>query len=200
MGCPGSLVAATAGWTIGDDLSSGTITGAPVVQIDVDAAAAGRPFPHYWKRSFGSGHASLGLRPDWQAALARAASDFGLGGIRQHGLFDDDMGIVSLAPGSLRLVHNFTKLDVLWDAHVRHGVHPLVELSFVPWALANCSSQAYPHPSLPKCQPNGWVRTGVPGPPRRWSDWHALVKNTVGHAVERYGLAEVQKWSFEVWK
>jgi xylan 1,4-beta-xylosidase len=186
----------------GASKSSGSFSpqSAPAVLVQVDAAAAGRPFAHYWKRSFGSGHASLGLRPDWQAALARAASDYGLAGIRQHGLFDDDMDIASRAPGSQQIVYNFSKLDLLWDAHVKHGVHPVVELSFMPWALANCSSAAYPQPELPGCPPQAWVRTGWTGPPRRWSDWHELVKHTVAHAVARYGLREVQKWSFEVWK
>ena len=170
------------------------------VTVEVDVSAVGRSFPQYWRRSFGSGHASLGLREDWQAALARGAADYGLAGIRQHGIFDDDLAIASLRPGSLEIQYNFSKLDVLWDAHVAHGVHPVVELSFMPSALANCSSHKYPHPDLPACVPNGWVRTGVAGPPRRWSDWHALVKRTVGHAVARYGLSEVRNWSFEVWK
>jgi hypothetical protein len=36
--------------------------------VTVDLAAP-RPFEHYWKKSFGSGHASLTLRPDWQVSI-----------------------------------------------------------------------------------------------------------------------------------
>ncbi|EGB10173.1 hypothetical protein AURANDRAFT_23523 [Aureococcus anophagefferens] len=168
-----------------------------MVRVDVDVHGPTTALEPYWKRSFGSGHAALGLRDDWQAALARGAEAYGLAGIRQHGIFDDDMGVVSLDAAG-EPVYNFTNIDVLWDAHVRNGVAPLVELSFMPLALANCSSAARPS-SLPACVPNGWVRTGVPFPPRRWDDWRDLVAATAAHAVDRYGLEEVQTWRWEVW-
>lgn len=161
------------------------------VRIDVDVTSSSS-FAPYWKRSFGSGHAALGLRPDWQAALARGVRDYGLGGIRQHGIFDDDMDVVKLVDDEP--VFNFTRIDELWDAHVRNGVKPLVELSFMPLALANCSSKVRPS-SLVACPADdGWVRTGAQYPPRRWRDWYDMVRATAAHAVDRYGLEEVQGW------
>ena len=53
--------------------------------------------------------------------------DLGLRGIRQHGIFDDDLGIVT----SYR-TYNFTLVDVLWDRLVDAGLKPVVELSFMP--------------------------------------------------------------------
>ena len=52
-----------------------TPSGPPVaVKVDVDVSAGGAtPFPPYWKRSFGSGHAALTLRADWQAGDCDAA-------------------------------------------------------------------------------------------------------------------------------
>ena len=64
------------------------------VEVEVDLASPTTPFPHYWSRSFGSGHARLSLRKDWQAHLKQAVDDLGLGGVRYHGIFDDDMGPV----------------------------------------------------------------------------------------------------------
>ena len=61
------------------------------IRLD-EASFATTPLPHTWKRSFGSGHAALGLRSDWLAQLKQARDDLGLQGVRQHGLFDDDMG------------------------------------------------------------------------------------------------------------
>ena len=175
------------------------IAAAEVVEVTVDPRAS-TPFEPYWKRSFGSGHAALGLRPDWQAALARAVKDYGLAGIRQHGIFDDDMNVVRLGgKDNATLVFNWTSVDTLWDAHVLLGVKPLVELGFMPYVLANCSSAVAPHPELPECLPNAWVRTGIPWMPRRWGDWHQLVAAAVAHAVARYGLGEVRQWHFEVW-
>ena len=53
------------------------------VEVQVDLASpASTPFPHYWASTFGSGHARLSLRPDWQAHLKQAVSDLGLGGVR----------------------------------------------------------------------------------------------------------------------
>lgn len=74
------------------------------VTINLDASGAGAgvgstksspsPFPHIWKKTFGSGHAALGLRADWVVQLKQARDELGLQGVRQHGLFDDDMGPV----------------------------------------------------------------------------------------------------------
>ena len=62
--------------------------------VRVDLSGAPAPLPHTWKRIFGSGHAALGLRPDYQAQLTQARDELGLQGVRAHGLFDDDMGPV----------------------------------------------------------------------------------------------------------
>ena len=64
------------------------------MSVTVDARSSGKPFTHVWKRSFGSGHAAVGLRDDWQSALKRATAELGLRGVRQHGLLDDDIGVV----------------------------------------------------------------------------------------------------------
>jgi len=56
------------------------------VAVDARSPRSYKPFAHYWKRSFGSGHAALSLRPDWQDHLKRAVEDLGLGGVRYHGV------------------------------------------------------------------------------------------------------------------
>lgn len=61
-------------------------TASAMVRIDVDVDGPTTALEPFWKRSFGSGHAALGLRDDWQAALARGAEAYGLAGIRQHGM------------------------------------------------------------------------------------------------------------------
>ena len=57
-----------------------------VVRVDLSKTV---PFEHYWKRSFGSGHATLTLRNDWRRQLKQAIADLGLQGIRHHGIFDE---------------------------------------------------------------------------------------------------------------
>lgn len=128
-------------------------------QVDVSRT---EPFPGYWKRSFGSGHAALTLRPDYQQHLRQAVTDLGLQGVRYHGaseqtswssprlgwppslartpwlraegIFDDDMGVVT----GFR-TYNFSRILSSWDFQLSLGLTPIVELSFMPAVLANCS-------------------------------------------------------------
>ena len=53
---------------------------------------------------------------------------------RYHGLFDDDMHVVT-APGT----YDFSAIDSTWDFLLASGVRPIVELSFMPAFIANCS-------------------------------------------------------------
>ena len=156
-------------------------------------------FPPYWKRSFGSGHAALSLREDWQDALARATRDYGAEGVRMHGIFDDDMNVVAAGKDG-SYAYNWTNIDVMWDVQIKNGMRPLVELGFMPYILANCSSLKYPNDDLDECDPNdGWIRSGTAAPPRDYGDWYDLVYATVQHAVDRYGRDVVKTWEWEVW-
>ena len=178
--------------------------------VTVDLGSA-RPLAHYWKRCFGSGHAALTLRQDWRDALTAAVDELGLSGVRHHGLLDDDMGVVigrNSATG--KYVYNFSKISSSWDYQVALGVSPVVELSFMPAFLANCTWHKYDTgnslPVAPVVNPggNGSCVTGnfYSGGnmlPKHWDDWYELVHALVSHAVKRYGLAVVQSWHFEVW-
>ena len=229
----------------------------PTVNVTV-STTGGAPFEHRWKRSFGSGHASLTLRADWRSHLTAAATELGLAGVRYHGLFDDDMHVVT-APGK----YDFSAVDSTWDFLIASGVRPIVELSFMPAFVANCSwhghckpnplgcegywcTQCDGHgvgpvvnPGAPACTSLEFHYQGIKQLPRDLRPWydpvHAitlvlalalaltltlaltptptlslaltlaltltrydLVHATVTHAVQRYGLAEVQRWSFEV--
>ena len=57
------------------------------------------------------------------------------------------------------------------------------------------------NPGAGKCTGHTFKYNGVSQPPKNdnYDAWYALVKATVSHAVERYGLDEVRTWSFEVW-
>ena len=181
------------------------------VKVDLSAGAPLSLLPHTWKRIFGSGHAALGLRADYQAQLAQAKRELGLAGVRSHGAFDDDMGPVVVA----HRAYNFTLLRRLWAAQVALGLHPVVELSFMPSFLANCSWGPLAPPDchaedagLPcatafgggrKCGAGACAYRGVTQLPTDFDDWRHLVQGAVAMAVSAFGLAEVQQWRFEVW-
>lgn len=63
-----------------------------------------------------------------------------------------------------------------------------MELSFMPSALANCSSSYAPDAALVPCPtPGGWVKTGQEGMPRDFDEWFDLIFQTISTAVKRYG-------------
>ena len=93
---------------------------------------------------------------------------------------------------------------------VRLPLFIVVELSFMPAWLANCtwhgydsgSSPAFPKPVNPggngSCK-TGNFYSGANQQPQNWEDWYDLVFALASHAVERYGIEVVKQWRFEVW-
>jgi xylan 1,4-beta-xylosidase len=140
--------------------------------------------PHFWEHTVGSGHATLGLRADWQAQLKRAHDELGMRHVRFHGILCDDMG--TLIDQSGELIYSFFNADQIFDYLLSIGMKPFVELSFMPSCLSS-SDQIQFH-----------YRANV-SPPRDLSQWSVLINKIVTHWVERYGLHEVRSWFFEVW-
>lgn len=102
------------------------------VAVVVDAAGARAALDHFWKTTFGSGHARLTLRPDWQLHLKQARDELGLGGVRYHGIFDDDMGVVTAYR-----TYNWTLVDRSWDYQVSLGLTPVRTQSLEQSAAAS---------------------------------------------------------------
>ena len=153
----------------------------------VDVSSEGVAQQHFWKASVGSGHAKLGLRADWQAQLAAVHRDIGIEGVRFHGLFDDDMQIMTATQNDTMFSYNWSAVDALWDGVMNAGVTaPIVELSYMPSAIASKPFR-FTH-----------YYQGLDVMPREWSLWYNLVNAFGQHVVQRYGLAAVALWRFEV--
>ncbi|MDI5942985.1 xylan 1,4-beta-xylosidase, partial [Micromonospora sp. DH15] len=88
--------------------------------------------------------------------------------------------------GSRRVRHSFTYVDQVVDAYLELGIRPFVELGFMPSGLASGDQTVF------------WWQGNVT-PPRSWTEWADLVRATVAHLVDRYGLDEVRGWPIEVW-
>ena len=91
-------------------------------------------------------------------------------------------------------VYDWTILDRIFDAWVRAGVRPMVELGFMPRALS-----VHPNPyhipwPAPPSEAEGWSF-----PPKSYAKWGELVRHVAEHMVARYGMAEVSTWYWEVW-
>ncbi|GAB3848210.1 xylan 1,4-beta-xylosidase [Dactylosporangium cerinum] len=141
-----------------------------------------------WRHCVGAGRFELALRRDYQESLALLQREIGFRHIRQHGLFSDGMGVHRPYGhgGERRVLHSFTYVDQVVDAYLELGVRPFVELGFMPPGLASGDQTVF------------WWRGNVT-PPSDRKEWAALVRGTVAHLVDRYGLDEVRGWPIEVW-
>ena len=138
----------------------------------------------YYLKCITFGRAAEGLRADFQKQLTEMQKDIGFEYVRFHGLFHDDMAVYKEIDGKSQLWFGY--IDKLFDFLLDNGLKPLLELGFVPTELATVPNTVF-----------WWKANGCP--PKDYDKWHFLVKGTVEHLVERYGLEEVKTWYFEVW-
>jgi xylan 1,4-beta-xylosidase len=155
-------------------------------EVTIDASAAHHSFPHFWEQMFGSGRAILTLRDSYRKDLraVKAATDFNY--VRFHAILHDEIGVYDEDKQG-KPIYNFSYVDQIYDGVLDNGVRPFVELSFMPRKLASSTavqSFAY-HPFV--------------APPREYVKWDALISAFAAHLIERYGIAEVSQWYFEVW-
>ena len=149
-----------------------------------DLSGEGRPFPHFWEHTVGSGHAPLALRADWQEQMARCRRELGFRHVRFHGILSDDVGTLVEEEG--QRIDSFFNAEQIWDFLLSVGMRPFVELSFMPLALASGRKTVFRY-------------RGNVTPPRSQRQWAELIRRFAGRAVERYGREEVRTWPFEVW-
>lgn len=84
------------------------------------------------------------------------------------------------------VVYNFQYVDAVFDAMLGMGVKPFIEFGFCPSALATQSATTF-----------WWKANG--SPPKDIAKWADMISASVHHWVDRYSLAEVETWYFEVW-
>ena len=183
---------------------------APVLVEVSTPGDASRPFRHWWKTAIGSGHAALTLRYDWREHLKMAREGCGFESVRFHGVFMDDM--ISVKPSKddwTAYDFGYVNIDKSYDYIVGLGMKPLVELSFLPQVIANCSRNSDPW-NAPKGAPvcGGWFKYGAINDPWRkdtnqvntvFDRWEGLIHDFGTHLISRYGIEEVSTWDFELW-
>jgi len=165
------------------------------VRITVDASSDGGRLHRVWQM-VGSERLSQ-LLPDagspdgrvaaeFADALRRAHTDLGARMVRAHAILHDDNGVVAGGPGGV-MRFDFARVDAIYDRLLGLGLRPVVELSFMPAALARDTRQTV------------FAYRGIISPPRDWDQWRRLVAELAAHLVARYGIDEVAQWAFEVW-
>ncbi|MBE5793974.1 MAG: helix-turn-helix domain-containing protein [Clostridiales bacterium] len=151
-----------------------------------DAAAAGISLQHTWKTFTGVGSAKELLLADVQEMLRQLQADVGFRYVKFHGILSDDMRMC-LPDREGRLQYSFVYVDKVLDFLQSIGLKPLIQLSFMPAALAK-------HPQRRIMQ-----STMINSEPAELSAWCDLTRAFVEHLLQRYGAREVESWLFTVW-
>jgi len=182
------------------------VGGRPVVTVEVGGLRgdgppdAGEPAParlaRPWEPMIGSEHLSYLLSqertggrvigPEAREALRIAHDELGVRAVRAHAILGDDLGVYTESGG--RAVHDFSGVDQVYDQLMETGLRPVVELSFMPAALARDPGKTV------------FSYGAIISPPRDWDRWAGLVQDLAAHLIDRYGEDEVtSRWAFEVW-
>jgi xylan 1,4-beta-xylosidase len=181
-------------WHWSEPVAAGTTPGEPgPVGVRVDAATVTGPLHRVWHMVGSERLSQLSLDGDerwiadeFAAALRRAHDDLGVTSVRAHAILHDDNAVAG-RDGNGALHFDFTRVDAVYDRLLALGIRPIVELSFMPAALARDPTQTV------------FTYRGIISPPADWAEWRALVAALAAHLVQRYGIDEVAGWAFEVW-
>lgn len=153
--------------------------------VTLNAAKPGRPLTHSWRRVLCGGNAQDLLLPEVQAVIRRMQTEIGFRWIKLHNVFSDGMHVCSLRPDGT-LDCRFTYLDLALDFALSLGLRPMLELSFMPEALAKNPTRRLFH-----------YLVSEPNQPERWA---RLVERLLEHLRARYGAAALRDWHFTVWR
>jgi xylan 1,4-beta-xylosidase len=95
-----------------------------------------------------------------------------------------------------RPIYDWTFVDLVFDTILKYNCKPFVELGFMPQDLADTEryNPAKEDSFLRNYRTYGWAC-----PPKDYQKWYDLVFNLVRHCMERYGLAEIDSWYWELW-
>jgi xylan 1,4-beta-xylosidase len=165
----------------------------PVVDVSVNAADVTDRLKRVWEMIGSERLSQLLLAGDekWIAdefatALRRAHEELGVRRVRAHAILHDDLAVVSVDAAG-RIAYDFDRVDAVYDQILEIGIRPVVELSFMPAALARDPQETV------------FTYKGIISPPADWSQWRDLIAALGRHLISRYGIDEVATWAFEVW-
>jgi hypothetical protein len=173
--------------TEGGSLSTPVVVGAgpadATVSIRVDAGRVLGRIARPWRPIIGSEHLALllcGSGPggrDVGAELAEAfrivRRELGVDAVRAHAILDDTLAVYRDEGGSP--VHNFSKVDEVFDLLLATGLRPIVELSYMPRYLATAPDATV------------FAYRGIISPPRDHERWAAHAHIRYIEAMARIG-------------
>jgi xylan 1,4-beta-xylosidase len=153
--------------------------------IHIDATRTKGPLNRAYRFSVGSDRAIIHLRPEHQRDLRFVKETCGFEYMRFHGLLNEEMHIVEVGAGG-EITYDWSNVDRVHDLLGELKIRPIVELGFMPEALASGNKTIF------------WWKGNVT-PPKSYEQWSAFIESLARHLTQRYGADEVRKWYFEVW-
>lgn len=152
-------------------------------KVELDVRRATKPIDRFFDLSVGADYSGVTIRDANQVQLQIAAKELGFRYIRFHDIFHDALGTVKRVDD--KLVHDWTKIDALYDNFLAMGIKPFIELGFTPAAMKTSDQTIF-----------YWKgNTSQP----RLDLWKQLIDAFARHLIDRYGIDEVRTWYFEVW-
>jgi xylan 1,4-beta-xylosidase len=201
-----SAVAASAQTAVTPTAAPATASAAFPVNITVDAAKPIGPWKPIY-RFFGADEPNYATMKDGKKLIAElGALDPGKVYFRAHNLLTTGNGTAHYKWGSTNAytedaagkpVYSWTILDQIFDTYHAAGIKPYVEIGFMPQALS-LHPEPYEHHWKPG-DPYSDIYAGWTSPPKDYDKWAELVYQWAKHCVDRYGMAEVEQWYWEVW-
>ncbi len=154
------------------------------LSVKAGGTAAGA-YRGVWNRVGAVGRAWDLQREDLRRHTQMAKEELGIQLLRFHGIFSDEMRVCRrMADGSLQF--SWQNTDCILDFLVKLGIAPVLDLTFMPSALASGEETVF-------------FYKGNITPPKSLAEWQLLLESFARHCIARYGQSEVRKWYFEVW-
>ena len=154
--------------------------------LKIQAAKEDRQLTMPWRNCIAIGRAHNLLRADILEQLEYAQKIIGYSYCRFHAIFDDEMDVVRRDKKTGKLIFQWHHVDKVYDALLKLGIRPFVELNPMPAVMASGTQTMFAY------------KMNVT-PPKSCNEWEYLVESFTRHLVERYGFDEVKNWYFEVW-
>lgn len=152
----------------------------------INVAAVQRRLRHTFKNVITVGRAHDLLNHDIRNMLRDLQDAIGFRYIKFHGILADDMMVCSRArDGSLQF--RFQMMDNALEFLQSIGLKPVIQLSFMPTALASDPDKII------------FYNPFNTSPPRDMGEWNQLIEELTRHLISRFGLEEVKRWPFTVW-
>lgn len=141
---------------------------------------------HTFKQLCSVGRAKELLYEGVRDMLRIQQKEIGFRYIKFHGVFDDELDVFRLDSAGNPVI-NFFYLDSVFDFILSVNLKPVVQLSFMPKALAEHPERTiFNHPF-------------IISDPNNDSYWCLLVSELTKHLIKRYGREEVRTWIFTFW-